>query len=562
MELLPDVSTVRIGYVLVFTAATVASLGSVPRARTIDHEGTRRGLVGVLVASGLWAATHAAFVALPPGDLARAIYIAGLAVGFSTVFAWLYFCSAYTGRDLHHDPTLRRVALGTYLAFVLIKLTNPVHGYYFTVNPVSTPFPHFAVQHGLLHWVATGLSYVLAAVGLFMLFERFRDANYDTRSVSGLVVLTAVPVAADLLGFATPVLIDVIYAPLGVAAFAVGVLYVYEDRFLSVQLSGDVADAVVLLDDDGRVVEANDGARQLFPGLQGASGEPATSVAGLADTLDADGGVVDRSVDGETRYFLVNESSFSLGGSDIGQLLLFSDVTRIERKRREVDRHNEQLEGFTEGIRHELRNGLAVVEGYVDLAADRLDDGAVTDAHDALTEASAMADRMDHTVDDLATVAEHGRTVDETAWVDFQATVAEARAGVDLGDTTVEVVGEGEIAAAPTRLEKLFENALRFASRTDSTSVRVELREDGFVVTDDGTTEPDAEPEAFFDYGDAVPTASATVTLPTVRTLARVHGWSATVDTTYGAGVRVVVDGVDVRFAETGDEPAAASADS
>ncbi|MFC4405857.1 sensor histidine kinase [Haloarchaeobius iranensis] len=557
MEPLPDVSTVRIGYVLAFTVATVATLGSVPRARTIDHEGTRRGLVGVLVASGLWAATHAAFVALPPGEPARVVYIGGLAVGFSTVFAWLYFCSAYTGRDLHRDPVLRRVGLGTYLAVVLVKLTNPLHGYYFTVEPVSTPFSHLAVQQGVLHWVATGLSYVLAGVGLFMLFERFRDANYDTRGVSGLVALTAVPVAADLLGYATPVLLDVIYAPLGVAAFAVGVLYVYDDRFLSVQLTGDVGDGIVLLDDDRRVVEANDGARVLFPDLRGASGRPASAVDGLSAALDADGSIVDRPVDGETRHFLVNASSFSLGGSDIGRLLLFSDVTRIERERREVARHNDQLEGFTEGIRHELRNAVAVVEGYVDLAADRLDAGEVTRANEALQEASGMAARMSRTVDDLATVAEHGRTVDDTTWVDFRDAVAEARDQVDTGDASVVVVGDGQVAADPTRLQQLFENALRFASREGSTTVRLELREDGFVVTDDGTTDPDADPEAFFDYGDAVPTASATVTLPTVRTLARVHGWSATVDTTYETGVRVVVEGVDVRLVEAETEAAA-----
>ena len=32
--------------------------------------------------------------------------------------------------------------------------------------------------------------------------------------------------------------------------------------------------------------------------------------------------------------------------------------------------------------------------------------------------------------------------------------------------------------------------------------------------------------------------------LPNVRTFARVHGWIATVDTDYQAGVRLVVDGV------------------
>jgi hypothetical protein len=39
--------------------------------------------------------------------------------------------------------------------------------------------------------------------------------------------------------------------------------------------------------------------------------------------------------------------------------------------------------------------------------------------------------------------------------------------------------------------------------------------------------------------------------LPTVRTLARTHGWTADVDETYEAGIRVVVSGVSVQRRET-----------
>jgi hypothetical protein len=50
----------------------------------------------------------------------------------------------------------------------------------------------------------------------------------------------------------------------------------------------------------------------------------------------------------------------------------------------------------------------------------------------------------------------------------------------------------------------------------------------------------------FFRYGASVPDAEAGMLLPNLRTLARTHGWEATIDPTYADGVRIVVSGVDV----------------
>ena len=75
----------------------------------------------------------------------------------------------------------------------------------------------------------------------------------------------------------------------------------------------------------------------------------------------------------------------------------------------------------------------------------------------------------------------------------------------------------------------------------DASRVTVDVGEDGFAVEDDGTAPPVSDTERFFDYGDAVPTTEAGMHLPNVRTLARVHGWNATVDTDYQDGVRIEV---------------------
>lgn len=165
--------TVRAAYVTAFGLAALASWASVPRARQITDRDTRQGLTWLLLTSGGWAAAHVAFLLVPGTQLKVALYQAGLVVGIAAVGPWLYFCSAYTGRSLHRSRLIRRVAVGVFLVLVAVKLTNPWHGLYFQASPVATPFPHLAVENQLLHWLAMGLAYSLAAVGYFMLFERF-----------------------------------------------------------------------------------------------------------------------------------------------------------------------------------------------------------------------------------------------------------------------------------------------------------------------------------------------------------------------------------------------------
>jgi signal transduction histidine kinase len=202
---------------------------------------------------------------------------------------------------------------------------------------------------------------------MFALFEAFVDAEYDAAPLAVLVGLAGAPVALDIVGYATPLLLDMIHAPLGVAAFAVGVLFVFEDRFFAVQLTEGVDGPTVFLDDADRIREYNGAASRLFPDLDGAVGEPVTAVPELAAALDDEGDVVDVDVDGDRRHYVVSDNAFEIGQGSLGRVVVLSDVTPIERKRRELERHNRQLEDISTGMRHELRNAVTIVRGNVRL---------------------------------------------------------------------------------------------------------------------------------------------------------------------------------------------------
>jgi PAS domain S-box-containing protein len=328
-------------YVALFGVSGVVCLAAILRARTFDAPDVRRGLVWLLATAGAWAITKAAFLVFPD-QFREPAYTVGLAIGFGTVWAWLYFCSAYTGRDYHRNRSLRRLGAAVFLGVVAVKFTNPWHGLYFTTSEATTPFAHLAIEHGAFHWTATGLSYVLSAVGIFMLFQFYSDSGYDTRPLTGLTALLGLPIVLDIGAEFTPQIIAFIYAPVGVAAFAVGVLFVSERRFLAVrETRGD--DLSIYLDERGRIRDYSPAVEEVYPALGDAIGDRfSEAVPAVAAVIDGDEQILKREREGKTRYYFVSVSNTTLGDAG-AQVIQLSDVTRTERQRRQLIEREQEL---------------------------------------------------------------------------------------------------------------------------------------------------------------------------------------------------------------------------
>jgi PAS domain S-box-containing protein len=339
-------------YVGVFAFSGIVCFAAIGRARKFQDPDVRRGLVGLLATAGGWALVRAVGFLLPD-SLGVPTYIIGLSIGFATVWAWLYFCSAYSGRAYHRNTSLRRASAAVFLIVVLVKATNPIHGAYFTARQASTPFAHLAVEHNVLHWTATGLAYVLSAVGLFIIFQLFFESGYDTRPLSALSVLIGLPVVFDIGAQFTPLLINIIYAPIGVAVFAVGVLFVFERRFLAVQQASFGDDLSIYLDERGRIRDHSAAVREVLPELEESTGDRLSeAVPSISEALQSDDQILERERSGELRYYFVSTSTTMLGDAG-AQVVLLSDVTQTERQRRqlgereaEVSEQNELYRGI------------------------------------------------------------------------------------------------------------------------------------------------------------------------------------------------------------------------
>ena len=334
-----------VAYMSLFFLSGLACFSVIPRVKTFDDAELRYGLVGLLSTTGIWAVLKTAFFVVPD-PLREATYTVGLVFGFATVWVWLYFTSAYTGRQLHTNPTLRRLSAGVFLTVVAIKLTNPIHGLYFTTTEVATPFRYLAINHGPIHWVSTGLAYVLATIGLFMIFEMYVESEYDTRSLTIFTGLLALPVVLDIIAIVIPELINFIYAPLGVAAFAVGAVSLFDEQLLAVRTATHSAAAAVIIDSNDRIRDFSAAAERAFPELDGAVGETLSSVLpAVATTRDTDGGVIERDGDSDDQpdYYFVSSRSMTTGNSTVTVLAL-ADITDRERQRRQLIQRERELD--------------------------------------------------------------------------------------------------------------------------------------------------------------------------------------------------------------------------
>ncbi|WP_118827765.1 ATP-binding protein [Salinibacter ruber] len=285
--------TAYFGYLLAFVVATAACLGAAWRARSIPSPETRRALTWFFSGSAAWALAYVGFLLVGPAFWKHLFYQASLIVGFSVVFAWLWFCSAYSGRGLHRSLKVQQFAAAVFVIVTALKVTNPLHGLYYGLEPAGGGPTGGAfglvVTHETLYWVVMAVAYALSAAGYLMLLEVFLKADAQVAPLAALTGLTALPAAFNVVGHVQPTFLDITHEPLGVAVFAVGLMLVYETQFSVVQLTGSVGEPNLTIGRQGRIRGLGGGIKETVPPLSEEDlGRPlGEALPGLAEALQA-----------------------------------------------------------------------------------------------------------------------------------------------------------------------------------------------------------------------------------------------------------------------------------
>ncbi|WP_254831715.1 hybrid sensor histidine kinase/response regulator [Haloglomus salinum] len=227
-------------------------------------------------------------------------------------------------------------------------------------------------------------------------------------------------------------------------------------------------------------------------------------------------------------------------GEVVGSLALYVDIS----ERKQLERENERLDAFTSIVSHDLRNPLNVIQGSVDLAAERYDDENLDRIADA-------ADRMERLIEDLLTLARQGEAVGETRTVDLSALAERAWGNVETPRATLAVdPSTPRIAADPDRLAQLLENLYRNAVEHAGPEVVVTVGPladggGGFYVADDGPGIPPEERDSVFDQGYSTKAGGTGFGLTIVETVAAAHGWAVAATESETGGARFEFTGVE-----------------
>ena len=492
---------------LLFAAAGVSAVVAALAWRRRDRPAAI-ALTVAMVAEAWWALGYGLELLAP--TLESSLLWANLQ-WFGSVWvpvAWFVFALEYAGYDRHVNArTIFGLAVVPTVATVLVW-TNGAHGLV-RIDPRVVEVGSLVVLEqgfGPVFWLTVVYSYGLALLGSGL----FASLLVRSPSLFGTQVL------AILVAAVTPALGNVLYVsgllpwpwfdptPLTFAVSGVAGVYVIraERLFKTTSVSntlarasvvGEMTDGVVVVNAAGQVVDFNRAAARLLDVADIVGRQAAEVVPGFVEpssedvsrSVVADAGQAGRRLD--VRVSPLHDHHERV----VGAVVVLRDVTD--------ERHREQqLAVLNRALRHNIRNEVSVIRGFVDL----YERGDVDDDH--LT--AVVGEHADRVLD-MAEKARQAETILGTA--------ADAREPVEvraLVERTVSAVREShpdvtvavDLPTAPASagwllepvLENLVENAAEHNDDADAhvaVSVVADTDTVTVVVADNGPGLPDVE---------------------------------------------------------------------
>lgn len=384
----------------------------------------------------------------------------------------------------------------------------------------------------------SALSIPLGSIGLFQAVATERDAFDDTDRELGELLLNHAASAIERVRYESA-------------------LRGQRDRFAA--LFENVPDAAVgfVFEDDEPVVRRVNPAFEETFGYdpETAIGEPIADLIVSESGSEGANGIRQKVVDGESIEAEVVRQNADGGAvpcllrtapvddDHISGYAIYSDISALKERERELGRQNERLQQFAGVVSHDLRSPLNVAAGYLDAAIE-------DDSTEYVAEARASLARMDDLIDDLLTLARQGQSIGDPEPVELETVVDAAWTTAGPGDVALERASLPTVEGDAGRLRELFENCFRNVGEhaPEATTVRVERLDDraGFAVADDGPGIPPERREATFETGHTTDPDGTGFGLAIVEEIVEAHGWEVDVTESEFGGARFEISGVDM----------------
>ncbi|WP_262180441.1 histidine kinase N-terminal 7TM domain-containing protein [Haloarcula laminariae] len=461
-------------------------------------------LAAFVVAASLWAVAHGLELAVPGVVLMERLLQIQLTLSVVIPVAWLVTVLEYTGHP--HWLTRRRVALLLVepAVFVTLVWSNAAHrlvwrgGSVVTSAETSTLVPVW----GLTRW--GHLAYMLVLIlagGALLIRTMLRTTDRFQGQVLALLAAITVPTVGHSVHALD--LVPARFDPTSLGYVVSGV--VLSGALLRGQLL-DVApvtrdlgqeavftemdDAVVIVDEAGRIVDVNDAATALFSADPAAlSGrELAAELPDLAETVPEAGERAQTETrlehDGAVRYYDVRITPlYRSYGVVSGHLVSLRDVTDRRQREQRIDVLNRLL-------RHDIRNEMNVVRGNADLLADSVDPAERDRIDRIVRTVDGIVDRSNK-IGRVSEALERERAEPVRLPELLGTVVAEARNRYPRADVTLDCPDACWVDGSPAlslAFEELLDNAVEHSDGAPNVDIAVSVRNEGVVVrvSDDG----------------------------------------------------------------------------
>ena len=430
----------------------------------------------------------------------------GLSIGATLPTIWLVFAIVYAGDEQRLTPAVVALLLVDPIAFAALAWTNGSHELLWTSAELSSGLG-LDLAFTALYLVHITYAYLLVLAGIgVMVTVYFSSSGIYRRQAALLVFGAAVPLAANVaftLGVSPVPGLD-FTTPTFALTSLVFVLALFRFDLLDLtpvarrRVLDEFGSGILVVDDEDRVVHANETARDVLPDV--AIGSPITGLLSVDAIEDVDGHVSTIDDGTRRRYYEFSASALrDFRDRQVGHVLAMRDVT--------TDREYEQrLEVVNRLLRHNLRNDMNKVAGWAEIAERGVRDD----------ESQAALRRIQTVADDVADMSRKARRIETTL---------EARSGdlvsvdaVRVIESTVDDLRErwpdaavelsvpeaaNVRAQAPELLEVAFRNVVENAIEHDDrspTRVEVSLRTEAGAGSEPGWTVLEAA-----DQGPGIP---------------------------------------------------------
>lgn len=312
-----------------------------------------------------------------------------LAINFIGVF-FLAFGLEYTGRgDLLRSKFMGAV-IGIQSVHTLVVLTNPLHHVAWSNYAVTPVLGAATVTYDHQPWLfvnAVGVILLIGAACYLLSDTVFSYGPLYRKQAAAIAISPVFPGVPFLLwliqvGGSPPLNLT----PLLFSLHLVFDMYAFFSRNMFEMVPAarrvaeraaidDLGSAVVIVDTDGRIIDLNVEARRVIGvGATEALGDALDShLAEVDPTAEDQRQTVSLLLDGRRREYAVTTSRLEdSADTHVGYTLVLQDIT-VERMR------EQRLAVLNRVLRHNLRNDLNVVHGFLDIAIEEVDDDAVRD---------------------------------------------------------------------------------------------------------------------------------------------------------------------------------------